>query len=294
VQGTMNGYGERAGNADLVSIVPALEIKMGIETIGPERLTQLTDVSHFIAELANISPDPHHPWVGTSAFAHKGGVHASAAERFPEAYEHVDPRTVGNLARVVVSELAGRASLIAKARELGHHLAADDPMVNTVVGEVKRLEHEGYSFEVADASLELLLRTHLDQRVTHFNLEMFRVIAEKREDGRVVTEATVKVHVGGERIVATGEGNGPVNALDRALRLAISDYFPEIADIELADFKVRILDERAGTEAVTRVLIESTDGENRWGTVGVSPNIIEASWEALVDSIEYGLTRLSM
>ncbi len=291
VQGTINGWGERAGNADLIAIIPSLELKMGVEAIGPDRLQLLTETAHFVSETANIAPDAHQPYVGVSSFAHKGGVHASGAARLPEAYEHIDARKVGNLARIVVSELAGRASLIAKAHELGHDLSVDSPVVNQVIGDVKRLEHEGYSFEVADASLELLLRTHLHQRVSHFRLESFRVIAEKREDGRVMTEATIKVHVGGDRIVTTAEGNGPVNALDKALRMAITDFYPEIEAIELSDFKVRVLDEKVGTEAVTRVLIESTDGEDSWGTVGVSENIIEASWEALVDSIEYGLTR---
>lgn len=291
VQGTVNGYGERAGNADLIAIIPSLELKMGRSAIGHEGLEQLTETAHFVAETANIAPDAHQPYVGTSAFAHKGGVHASGAARLAEAYEHVDPRLVGNFARVVVSELAGRASLVSKARELGYEFDASDPLVDRVVSEVKRLEHHGYSFEVADASLELLLRSHLGRRIDHFRLESFRVIAEKREDGRVMTEATIKVHVGGERFVTTAEGNGPVNALDKALRLAITRYFPHVEQIELSDFKVRVLDETVGTEAVTRVLIESTDGEDSWGTVGVSENVIEASWEALVDSIEYGLSR---
>jgi 2-isopropylmalate synthase len=289
VQGTANGYGERAGNADLFSIIPALVLKMGDDCISPEQLKLLTEVSHFIAETANITPNPHQPYVGASAFAHKGGVHASAAARLPEAYEHIDPAAVGNLARVVVSELAGRASLTMKAREMGIDLSGDPATVAKVLDGIKELEHKGYSFETADASLEIMLKKELGTYEPFFRLESFRCIMEKREDGRVMTEATIKVHVGGHRFIATAEGNGPVNALDRALRLAIERFYPGLAAIELTDFKVRVLDETKGTGAVTRVLIESADGEKSWGTVGVSENIIEASWEALVDSIEYGL-----
>jgi len=287
VQGTMNGYGERAGNADLTSIIPALVLKMGDDCVSPDRLRLLTEVSHFVAETANLSPFPHQPYVGTSAFAHKGGVHASAAARLPEAYEHVDPARVGNLARVVVSELAGRASLTLKAQEMGIELAGDTAA--DVLDAIKELEYHGYSFEAADASLEIMLKKRLGTFEPSFRLESFRVIAEKREDGRVATEATIKVHVGGHRYIATAEGNGPVNALDKALRIAIGRYYPRLDEMQLADFKVRVLDENKGTGAVTRVLIESSDHETSWGTVGVSENIIEASWEALVDAVEYGL-----
>ncbi|MBE0476972.1 MAG: citramalate synthase [Coriobacteriia bacterium] len=290
VQGTMNGYGERAGNADLTAIIPALELKMGRRVIGRERLKLLTEVSHFVAEVANISPDPHQPYVGASAFAHKGGVHAAAAARLPEAYEHADPSAVGNLARVVVSELAGRASLSMKAAELGIDVEGDAETVGRVLDRIKELEHRGYSFEAADGTLEVMLRKELGTYQPFFTLESFRCIMEKREDGRVMTEATIKLHVGGHRYIATAEGNGPVNALDRALRLAIERFYPELASIELTDYKVRVLDEKKGTAAVTRVLIESTDREKSWGTVGLSENIIEASWEALVDSVDYGLS----
>ncbi len=289
VQGTMNGYGERAGNADLTAIIPALVLKMGDDCISRDQLRLLTEVSHFVAETANVSPNPHQPYVGASAFAHKGGVHASAAARLPEAYEHVDPGTVGNLARVVVSELAGKASLTMKAKEMGIDLTGDQPVVGQVLDAIKDLEYQGYSFEAADASLEIMLRKEMGTYEPFFRLESFRCLMEKREDGRVMTEATIKVHVGEERFIATAEGNGPVNALDGALRLAIGQFYPHLAEIELTDFKVRVLDEKKGTAAVTRVLIESADGEKSWGTVGVSENIIEASWEALVDSIEYGL-----
>jgi 2-isopropylmalate synthase len=290
VQGTMNGYGERAGNADLVSIIPSLVLKMGDEALSAEQLKLLTETSHFVAETANISPNPFQPYVGTSAFAHKGGIHASAAARLPEAYEHTDPAAVGNLARVVVSELAGRASLTMKAAELGIDLSGDNDQVIAALEAIKELEYQGYSFEAADGSLSVMLRKRLGTYEPSFALESFRVIAEKREDGRVMTEATIKVLVGGHRYIATAEGNGPVNALDKALRIAIGQFYPTLANISLEDYKVRVLDEKKGTGAITRVLIESGDGDKSWGTVGVSENIIEASWEALVDALEYGIS----
>jgi 2-isopropylmalate synthase len=290
VQGTMNGYGERAGNADLTSIIPGLKLKMDVDCITDDQLRLLTEVSHFVAETANLSPYPQQPYVGASAFAHKGGVHASAAARLPEAYEHIDPSTVGNLARVVVSELAGRASLVMKAAEMGIEVSANDAVLTGVLDSIKEKEYRGYSFEAADASLEIMLRKAVGTHAPFFRLESFRCIMEKREDGRVMTEATIKVHVEGHRFIATAEGNGPVNALDRALRIAIGRYYPSLEPIELTDFKVRVLDEKKGTGAVTRVLIESSDGDKSWGTVGLSENIIEASWEALVDSVEYGLS----
>lgn len=290
VQGTMNGYGERAGNADLVAIIPALKLKMGHDCVTGDQLRLLTEVSHFVAETANITPDPHHPYVGVSAFAHKGGVHASAAARLPEAYEHIEPVSIGNLARVVVSELAGRASLVMKAKELGIDVEQNAELIDRVLGEIKEREHGGYSYEAADGSLEILVRKEKHDWEPYFRLESFRVIADKREDGRVMTEATVKVFIGEERFVETAEGNGPVNALDKALRQAIARFYPALSAIELTDYKVRVLDVKKGTGAVTRVLIESHDGVRSWGTVGVSENIIEASWEALVDSIEFGLS----
>lgn len=289
VQGTMNGYGERAGNADLCAIIPSLVLKMDDACLSAEQLTEITATAHYVAELCNLSPDPHQPYVGASAFAHKGGIHASAIERLPMAYEHADPTLVGNLARVVVSELAGKASLKRKAAELGFDLV-DDGATQTLEA-IKDLEYRGYSFEAADASLSVLLEKQMGSYVPVFTLESFRVIADKREDGRVMTEATVKVLVGDERFVAVGEGNGPVNALDIALRRAIGRFYPDLAKISLKDFKVRVLDEHKGTDAVTRVLITSGDDEDSWATVGVSENIIEASWEALVDSIDYGLNR---
>ncbi len=295
VQGTINGYGERAGNADLTSIIPALALKMGDDCVSHDQVRLLTEVSHFVAETANISPYPHQPYVGSSAFAHKGGVHASASDRLAGAYEHIDPALVGNLARFVVSELAGRASLKLKAKELGFDLESAPEDVNVVLDQIKEMEHHGYSFETADASLEIMLKRRLGEYEPFFTLESFRVIADKFEDGRVQTEATVKVHVGGHRYLATAEGNGPVNALDKALRLVLQRFYPAevINAVELTDYKVRVIDEKKGTGAITRVLIVSDDGVKSWGTVGVSENIIEASWEALVDSIEYGLSHPS-
>ena len=288
VQGTMNGYGERAGNADLTSILPAIVLKMGDDCVTRDQLRLLTEISHFVAETANLAPNAQQPYVGASAFAHKGGLHASATDRLAGAYEHVDPASVGNAARVVVSELAGRASLTMKAAELGIDLSGEQAAA--VLDDIKDLEYRGYSFEAADASLAVMLQKRLGTHEPAFRLESFRVIAEKREDGRVMTEATIKIHVGGHRYIATAEGNGPVNALDKALRIAIGRFYPQLASITLDDFKVRVLEDKKGTDAVTRVLIETKDAESSWGTVGVSENIIEASWEALVDAIEYGLS----
>ena len=289
VQGTINGYGERAGNANLTTIIPALVLKMDDDCVTSDQLKLLTEISHFVAETANVSPDPHQPYVGSSAFAHKGGIHASASARLQEAYEHIEPSAVGNLAKVVVSEMAGRASLTMKAQEMGLDLTGDPETVGTVLDSIKELEHKGYSFEAADGSLEIMLRKQLGTFEPFFRLESFRCIMEKREDGKVMTEATIKIHVEGHRYIATAEGNGPVNALDKALRIAIGKFYPALDEISLMDFKVRVLDEKKGTGAVTRVLIESSDHQKTWGTVGVSENIIEASWEALVDSVEYGL-----
>jgi 2-isopropylmalate synthase len=287
VQGCVNGYGERTGNADLCATVPSLSLKMGIRTIGADRLERLTPVSHHIAELVNIAPDPHQAYVGASAFAHKAGLHTSAIARSRDAYEHVAPDSVGNGTRFVVSEMSGRSTIQLKAAEIG--LDLDGPALAEVVENLKQLEHRGYHYEVADGSLELLMRAATGWKQDFFRLESFRVITEQREDGAFVTEATLKVHVGDERVVATAEGNGPVNALDAALRKAIGSGYPLLAHLHLTDYKVRVLDTAKGTGAVTRVLIDSTDGERMWTTIGVSENIIEASWEALADSVVYGL-----
>jgi 2-isopropylmalate synthase len=289
VQGTMNGYGERTGNCNLTTIIPNLALKMGVRTIPEDRLERLTPVAHHIAELVNITPNAQQPYVGSSAFAHKAGLHVSAIVKRPDAYEHVPPDAVGNGTRFVVSELAGKSTLQLKAKELG--LDLDGKALTGVLDTLKHLEHRGYHFEAADGSLELLMRGATGWTQPFFRLESFRVITEHREDGAFVTEATVKVHVDGERVVATAEGNGPVNALDGALRQAVQPRYPELADVHLTDYKVRVLDTSKGTGAVTRVLIDSTDGEGSWSTIGVSENIIEGSWQALVESIIFGLLR---
>lgn len=298
VQGTVNGIGERVGNADLVTVVADLELKMGCECVGPDALRGLTGLSQFVAEVCNVTLSSHHPYTGASAFAHKGGLHASAIARFPEAYEHANPALVGNRTRMLVSELAGKASLVAKAASLGFDLAAepDAGVVQAILDDVKHREANGYSYEVADGSLSLLIRRHLGTYRPFFRLESFRVIVDDHEDTGALakdamSEATIKIHVGDKRFVATGEGVGPVGALDTALRMAISEFYPQVEGMELVDFKVRLLDENVGTNSITRVIITTRDRQGVWGTVGVSENIIEASWNALVDSIECGLVR---
>jgi 2-isopropylmalate synthase len=285
VQGCVNGYGERAGNTDLSAAIPDLSLKLRVDTIPRERLELLTPVSHHIAELVNIAPNPQQPYVGASVFAHKAGLHTSAIARRPDAYEHISPELVGNGARFVVSEMAGRSTLALKAGELG--LELDSQAMSSVLDSLKRLEHEGYHFEVADGSLELLLRNATGWQQSFFELESYRVIADHGEGQS--TEATVKILVGDERTVATAEGNGPVNALDGAVRGAIGARYPALADVHLVDYRVRVLDSAKGTGSVTRVLIDSTDGNHTWTTIGVSENIIAASWQALSDSIVYGL-----
>lgn len=291
VQGTINGYGERCGNANLCSVMANISLKMDIDFNAARNLSSLTEMSHYVSEIANITPDSHQPFVGQSAFAHKGGAHVSAVVKESSTYEHIDPNLVGNMQKIVVSEISGRSTIVLKAKELGKDISNDVKTVEEILSDLKDLEHVGYQFEAADGSFELLLRKKLDLERAFFKLESFRVIMEKREDGRIATEATIKIHVKGRRIIATGEGNGPVNALDNALRQAIGEVYPALEDIKLTDFKVRVLDEKKGTGAITRVLIETGDGEKTWGTIGVSENIIEASWKALVDSITYGLIR---
>jgi 2-isopropylmalate synthase len=286
VQGCINGYGERTGNANLTTIIADLELKMGFPVLPEGRLERLTAVSHHIAELVNVAPDPQAPFVGASAFAHKAGLHVSAIARRPDAYEHVSPDAVGNGTRFVVSELAGKTTLQMKAASLGLDLSSE--ALGHVLDQLKELEHRGYHFEAADGSLELLLRGATGWKQPWFRVESFRVTTDDRE-GEVVTEATIKVHVGDERILAVAEGNGPVNALDGALRKAVGAVYPELARVHLTDYRVRVLDSAAGTGAITRVLIDSTDGTRTWSTVGVSDNIIDASWQALCDSVVYGL-----
>jgi 2-isopropylmalate synthase len=287
VQGCINGYGERTGNTDLTAVIANLSLKMGIETIGPERLALLTPVARHIAEIVNLAPNPHQPFVGLSAFAHKAGIHTSAIARAPSAYSHVDPESVGNTTRFLLSEMSGRSTVALKAEQMGIELT--DEEVGYVVSQLKDLEHAGYHFEVADGSLELLMRAATGWKQSFFRLESNRVVTDQREDGSFLTEARLKLYVGDERNKEVAEGNGPVNALDAALRKALGPRHPEIARIHLTDFKVRVLDSATGTASVTRVLIDSTNGERTWTTIGVSDNVIEASWQALSDSIVFGL-----
>ena len=326
VQGCVNGYGERAGNADLCAAIPNLTLKMGVETIERERIELLTPVARHVAEVVNLTLDPQRPYVGSAVFAHKAGLHTSAIARRPDAYEHLPPALVGNGTRVVVSELAGRSTLALKAAELGIELGSG--ALGEVLDTLKRLEHAGYHFEVADGSLELLMRAAAGHADRFFAVESFRVITDWRADerpggpddgsatdqapgspagghdepalrlvhpwarpGELTTEATVKIHVGDQRVVATAEGNGPVNALDAALRAAIGPAFPELGAIHLTDYRVRVLDTGRGTGAVTRVLVDSADADGQWSTIGVSENIIESSWQALVDAVVHGLVR---
>ena len=286
VQGCVNGYGERTGNADLCSLIPNLGLKMGLETIPKDRFDRLTTVSHHIAEIVNLNLDPHLPYVGKSAFTHKAGLHTSALARRPDAYEHMDPAAIGNHTRVVVSELAGRSTVVAKAEALGFEMTPKQ--AQSVVDVVKTLEHQGYHFEAADGSFELLLREAKGWKQEFFELESYRVFTEHQDD-RVTAEATVKVFVGDERIVTTREGDGPVSALDRALRAALVPAYPELETIKLIDYRVRDLDSSHGSSARVRVLTEHSNGDDSWGTVGVHPNIIDASWKAVVEGIILGL-----
>jgi 2-isopropylmalate synthase len=294
VQGTANGYGERAGNANLFSVVAGLQLKQGKPVLPDGCLAEASRVAHAISEVTNVTLSAHQPYVGHSAFAHKAGLHASAVKVDPMLYQHVEPGLVGNDMRMLVSDMAGRASVEVKGAQLGYDLSGDRAVAGRVVDRVKELEARGYTFEAADASFELLLRDELaGERLRHFQVESWRVIVESRAGGDVSSEATVKLEAKGERIVATGEGNGPVNALDNALRQALERLYPELAMLELADYKVRILENSHGTGAVTRVLISSGDGSegSTWSTVGVDENIIAASWHALEEAVSYALLR---
>ncbi|MEP6598096.1 MAG: citramalate synthase [Actinomycetota bacterium] len=288
-QGTANGYGERAGNADIFGIIGGLVTKMGRDVLPDGALAEMVRVSHAIAEIANLAPNTHQPYVGSSAFAHKAGLHASAIKVSPELYNHLDPSAVGNAQRILITEMAGRSSVELKSRELGVDLAGRPDVVGKVVDRVKERESAGWSYEAADASFELLLRDELGSAPQRFAVESYRVMIDRREDGTLVSEATVKVHAGGQRVISTEEGNGPVNALDRALRKALGSAYPRLAELELVDYKVRILSGKHGTDAVTRVLVETSDGQREWTTVGVHGNVIEASWLALHDAVRYGL-----
>jgi len=289
VQGTINGYGERTGNCDNTVLIPNLTLKMGIETLPAEFIERLTSVSHHVAELMNMPPQHQQPYVGTSAFAHKAGLHTSAIARRPDSYEHIDPAAVGNQTRFLLGDLSGRASVELKAAEIGIDIEAK--AMAEVVDELKLLEHEGYHFEVADASLELLLRRASGEVFDFFEVESFRVLVERGRDLAFDTEATLRIDVLGERRITVGEGDGPVNALDNAFRNAVADIYPELAAVHLTDYKVRVIDSEKGTGAVTRVLVDSADSDSSWTTIGVSENIIEASWLALQDSLIYALQR---
>jgi 2-isopropylmalate synthase len=292
VQGTMNGYGERCGNANLCSIIPNLKLKLGINSISDDELKKLYEVSHFIHELTNLPPIKNRPFVGESAFAHKGGLHVSAVMKKAETYEHIDPEIVGNRRRVLVSDLSGRSNILYKAKELGIELEPNDKHVQKILSELKKLENQGYEFEGADASFELLVRKALGQYRKHFELKGARIIVEKRKDDEEpISEATVIVQVDGVTEHTAAVGNGPVNALDNALRKALEKFYPALKDVKLKDYRVRVVSTLRGTDAVVRVLMESGDGETNWSTVGVSENIVEASWKAMVDSIDYKLLK---
>lgn len=291
VQGCMNGYGERAGNTNLICVIPALELKMWFECVGPERLKKMREVSVVTDDLTNQRPDPRQPYVGRSAFSHKAGAHVNAVQKNPRSFEHIAPEAVGNRRNVLISELSGASNVMMKAAELGTDVEnLDKRQAQAILEEVKRRENSGYSYESADGSFKILLQKVLKKHRPFLELEGFRVIVEKRgSDAPCISEATVKVKVKGVTELTAGEGEGPVDALNCALRAALTRFYPEIGDITLTDYRVRILDPKAATRAMTRVLIESGDGERQWGTVGVSENIIEASWQALLDSIEYKL-----
>jgi 2-isopropylmalate synthase len=292
IQGTLNGYGERTGNADLISVVANLELKLGREIVPLQSLREATRIAHAVAEVTNVPPSARQPYVGVSAFAHKAGLHASAIKVDPDLYQHMDPALVGNDMRLLVSEMAGRASIELKGRELGFDLSQDPDLVARITSRVKDMESRGYTFEAADASFELLLLEEFEgRRPAYFDVESWRVITDSNPGSEALSEATIKLHAGGARIVTTGEGNGPVNALDHALREAIGQAYPEVEKFELIDYKVRIVGQSHGTDAITRVLIETADGTGSWTTVGVGHNVIEASWRALIDGVHFGLRR---
>ena len=291
VQGTINGFGERCGNADLSAIIPNLELKMDHHTIGSKKLKGLRKSSLFVSELANLTPDHRKPFVGESAFAHKGGIHVTANRRKQETYEHKKPELVGNSRRILVSELSGKSNVMQKAEELDLDLDEDPAKAREVVNEIKKLENKGYQYEAAEGSFQILVNRLMDRHEVYFTLEGFRVVTDQSEDGSPRSEATIRVEVGDRVEHTAADGVGPVNALDHALRKALNEFYPELEEVRLTDFKVRVLDETAGTEAKVRVLVEMADSEESWGTVGVSDNIIEASWQALTDGIDYKLMK---
>ena len=290
VQGTMNGFGERCGNANLCSIIPSLKLKLGKECLSDENLKALRSASRYVYELANLVPNKHQAYVGNSAFAHKGGVHVSAIQRHPETYEHIRPELVGNRTRVLVSDLSGRSNILAKAEECGINLDSKDPVTLEILEDIKELENQGFQFEGAEASFELLMLKAMGKLKHYFTVSAFRVIDTLRESDKApVSEGTVKVKVGGKVEHTAADGNGPVSALDKALRKALISFYPQLGEVKLLDYKVRVLPAGKGTESVTRVLVESGDHETRWGTVGVSSNIIDASYQALADALTYKL-----
>ncbi|MGB3615768.1 MAG: citramalate synthase [Elainellaceae cyanobacterium] len=292
VQGTINGYGERCGNADLCTLIANLQLKLGYSCVPPDQLQQLTDTSRFVSEVVNLAPDEHAPFVGLSAFAHKGGIHVSAVQRNPITYEHITPEAIGNQRRIVISDQAGLSNVLAKAQHCGVDLHKGDPACRQILQRLKTLESQGYQFEAAEASFELLMREALGDRLCLFELKGFQVhceVAPSADLWHSNSLATIKVTVNGQDMLEVAEGNGPVSALDTALRLALSRFYPAIAQFQLLDYKVRILDGTTGTSAKTRVLVESGDGQQRWTTVGVSTNILDASYQAVVEGLEYGL-----
>jgi len=291
IQGTINGFGERCGNADLIPIMGILQLKMGYKIVSDKRITSLMDLSHFVAEVSNMVHRDNQPFVGKSAFAHKGGIHIDAVLKNPLAYEHISPILIGNKSRFLVSELAGKSSLVIKAKELEYDLDKKSPRAKKLYKTLQTLEKSGYQFEAAEASFKLLLEKEFKKYKKFFDLMGFRVIVEKREDNKLISEATIKLKIKGKIEHAAGEGDGPVNALDNALRKALEKFYPTLAKMHLTDFKVRVIDEKVGTAAQVRVLIESQDAKETWTTVGVSENIIEASYDALIDSVEYKLLK---
>ncbi|MFH0855475.1 MAG: citramalate synthase [Candidatus Omnitrophota bacterium] len=291
VQGTINGIGERCGNADLIPIIANLKLKMSIDCISGDKLKELTHVSHFVSEISNMKPRADQPYTGESSFAHKGGMHINAIMKNPRTYEHIDPALVGNRRKVLVSELAGKTGVLVRAKDMDLDLKKDDPKTQKILKLVQKLEHEGYHFEAAEASFELLMKRALKKYKKFFELEGFRMVIEKKSDKQITTEAIIKIKVKGVKEHTAVDGDGPVNALDNALRKALKDFYPTLSKMRLSDFKVRVLDEKAGTAAKVRVLIQSHDESESWNTIGVSENIIEASWQALVDSIEYKLLK---
>jgi 2-isopropylmalate synthase len=288
VQGTVNGYGERTGNCNMTSVIPILHFKLNKRGVPAASLPLLTELSQFVDETANLRPNPRLPWVGTTAFSHKGGTHVNAVAKVLSSYEHVDPASVGNGRHVLISDLAGRSNIVMKAKELGFDLAADALSLKSMLTAVKDLEHRGYEFEAADGSLTLLIRRVLSKAPPPFTVDAYHV-SMRSEGGASVCEATVKVRVGSERAHTVADGDGPVNALDAALRAALVTFYPHLQSVRLTDYKVRIIDSTTGTAATTRVLIQSSDGVSEWGTIGVNENIIEASLQALVDSLECAL-----